>query len=62
MGTRMTNADKLRAMTDEELAIWLTQHCQSCEICAPEYYCDLEAKCADGVLLWLKKEVKNDKH
>ena len=50
----MTNADRIRQMTDEELAKFLTYE----DICAHEkcgfYSCE---KCA---LKWLRKEVSED--
>ena len=37
----MTNADRIRAMTDEELAHWIRRWCQACESCfdCPEVIC-----------------------
>lgn len=40
----ITNADRIRAMTDEELADWFDERCD----CAPPY----------GWLDWLKQEVE----
>lgn len=50
-----TNADTLRAMTDEELAEWIAHpkisYCQ-------HDICDGETDCAECALIWLKQEVK----
>ena len=56
-----TNADRIRSMSDEELAEYLetlTMICSTCiyqnEDCAPIS----NEKCRDGILSWLKSEVK----
>lgn len=55
----MTNGDKIRAMTDEELAIVLSGQCSCCEyqyaMCETEY-----CVCEHGVMEWLQKEVSED--
>ena len=48
---RATNADKIRAMTDEELAEWIA--IQTADPYDPEY--DI-----NGWLNWLKQEVESD--
>lgn len=57
-----TNGDKIRAMTDEELADWLTDGHDNCDICALCSFgaCRLESICEEGVLEWLKQEVIED--
>ena len=55
----MTNGDKIRAMTDEELADKLTDKCAVCAY----HYAECETKfclCEEGVLKWLKQEVQSD--
>lgn len=59
----MTNADKIRAMTDEELAEWVRRygdciltHCCASDICVPTME---DMSCEDWVLEWLKQEVKD---
>lgn len=47
-----TNADRIRAMTDEELAEWINQH-----DCHSNLY-GYDPK--DAILDWLKQEVDND--
>lgn len=48
-----TNADRIRAMTDEELAEWIVHpiisYCQ-------HDICDGEKDCAECALQWLKQE------
>ena len=60
----MTNADRIRAMTDEELAEWIAVHME-CETCM--YFiretglCDypMTYGCKDAMLDWLKQEADN---
>lgn len=53
----MTWGDKIRAMTDEELATWLTDFCcatvgNAADARVAMYHC--------GLLDWLKQEVNNN--
>lgn len=50
-----TNGDKIRAMTDEELADWLTDGHDICDLCRFGT-CRPEFECEKGVLEWLKQE------
>ena len=52
--TQPTNADRIRAMTDEELAEFLAEY--RCTHKAP--HC-MEVNCAQCWLEWLKKEADN---
>ena len=50
-----SNADRIRAMTDEELAEWLDRlitHCND----GPCFNCFMREACLTSVLDWLKKE------
>lgn len=49
---QQTNADRIRAMTDEELAKWISKH--DCHTILYGY----DTK--EAILDWLKQEVKND--
>ena len=52
--TPKTNADAIRGMSDEELAEFLlTHHRNPCKYCIG---CCME--CSEGLLEWLKSEVK----
>lgn len=54
-----SNGDKIRSMTDEELADKLTDKCAVCVY----HYAECETKfciCEEGVLEWLKQEVSED--
>lgn len=52
-----TNADRIRQMTDEELAKIM----RSCSFCAYlDKGCQHNGTCTQGFLEWLKQEVKND--
>ena len=55
----MSNADRIRAMTDEELAEFLTTE-DMCElICSPAPpHCD--GQCKQKMLDWLKQEVSTN--
>lgn len=52
---RMTNADRIRRMSDEELAEWIFEH-TDCIACPQNKDCD--DLCAEHWLEWLKKEVE----
>lgn len=53
--TKSTNADRIRSMTDEELASVITD--DWCEIvCSGTYLCN-DGNCEQHVLKWLKEEV-----
>lgn len=59
----MTNADRIRAMTDEELADWLKY--ERISVCPPDtghIHCNISDICADKKcwLDWLKQEVKDN--
>lgn len=49
----MTNADKIRAMTDEELAYWIM-----CPYDSP--YCTGTDRCIECTLEWLKQPAEDD--
>ena len=55
-----TNADRIRAMTDEELAEWVAYN-TSCETCpvknATDYECH-NTNCATAWGMWLKSPVE----
>lgn len=52
---KLTNADRIRKMTDEELADWITDGHDLCDLCQFST-CRPEFECEKGVLEWLKKE------
>ena len=66
-----TNSDRIRAMTDEELAKWIfiNQAFIFKEMCDSIGYVDYDEKKLDeantknwnNILTWLKQEAKNDK-
>jgi hypothetical protein len=53
----MTNGDKIRAMSDEELAKKL--RCDSCLYQDMKSECE-SSECVHGILAWLRKEVSED--
>lgn len=55
--TIQTNADRIRSMTDEELAKWFCTMCNFGDFCPYQDDCDTNGS---GVLKWLKEEVKDD--
>ena len=57
----MTNADRIRNMTDEELAEYFYKASVNCNMCCP--YSGGRCKsmyitCKDGILEWLGKEAE----
>ena len=58
----MTNGDKIRGMTDEELAEMLDIYDveEVCEHCAHHGDLACHNKCYAGILAWLKQEVEQD--
>lgn len=55
---KKTNGDRLRKMSDEELAELLDN--SQCAHCAYEEGCDDNAECSRGILEWLRKKVDED--
>ena len=59
---KMTNADKIRSMTDEQLADWIMRYVEPCSLCI--YHrngcAPVGSGCEDGRLLWLKQEHKSN--
>ena len=55
---RQTNADRIRNMSDEELAEWINTK-NTCDQCVyqPERLC-MKETCANGVLQWLQSEAE----
>ena len=63
----MTNADRIRAMSDEELAKWIdTVDCYNCDCCVYQRECRFEEDsadkydCVEGRTKWLKQPVRED--
>lgn len=59
----MTNADRIRAMTDEELAFWMTTNvtCCSCPVdldACHNFQISGELSCEEILLDWLKAPVE----
>lgn len=53
----ITNADRIRSMTDEELAEWLAKHNERSAVCPNFGAHDCQASCRKCWLDWLKQEV-----
>lgn len=51
-----TNADRIRSMSDEELAEWLDHHV-SCARCPLYGKCISYKTCSENLQAWLKEEV-----
>ena len=54
----MTNADRIRAMTDEEMAGWLIEHIdcgEGCPVFSTECH-QREHDCEGDLLDWLRQE------
>lgn len=58
----MTNGDRIRAMTDEELAAFVCKRCQDCSpiTCPGTELCNGADGPANGMVKWLKQPVKED--
>ncbi len=59
----MTNADRIRAMTDEELAAEIVLLHTTCELCAKNEMCGGMlgiAMCVEGVRDWLKQPAEEE--
>ena len=54
-----TNADKIRSMTDEQLADWLTDTID-CWYCPTYQECTSVKSCDNALLAWLKMERKEN--
>lgn len=55
----ITNADRIRAMSDEELANWITSIEQDAP-CPPDGSCScVKSNCMKGWLGWLQEEAKS---
>ena len=54
----MTNADRIRQMTDEELASFSI--CAEITLAQKDYKCPDVDSCFECQLAWLKQEVQND--
>lgn len=54
---RKTNADRIRNMTDEELAKWFCSMCNFGDFCPYQDDCDTNGS---GILKWMKEEVKDE--
>lgn len=58
---RVTNADRIRSMSDEELSEFIGKFLESmsdCENCPAKTEVFLCVSCADEILDWLRKEVE----
>ena len=57
-----TNADRIRAMSDEELSVWLIRLHTICECCAVLEECETmqsDVVCRQHIEDWLKQPVKD---
>lgn len=53
-----TNADRIRSMTDEELAEWMAKYCERKTVFCPNFGAhDCQESCEQCWLDWLKQEV-----
>ena len=60
---KQTNADRIRNMSDEELAEWINTK-STCEQCAyePENLCiKPRTTCTNGILKWLQSEAEQER-
>lgn len=65
---KQTNADRIRAMNDEELLDLFRPGVTSCPSCPADAFCDqnythyadITVKCRDVISAWLKQEVTDN--
>lgn len=56
--SKQTNADRIRNMSDEELAEWISTK-DTCGQCAYELECVcMKVPCTNGILKWLQSEAE----
>ena len=55
----VTNGDRIRQMSNEELADMLNGHCEFC-VCAMQLGPTCETSCGTGIKAYLDMEVAND--
>lgn len=55
---KQTNAERIRNMEDDELAIWLCENIKVCSECIAEGFCKPTGEQANGMLEWLKQDAK----
>lgn len=65
LGDPLTNADRIRAMTDEELAEWILAgvSCDPCDYCKHSSVHCISYQCKsdeETILEWLRQPVKED--
>ena len=58
----LTNAQKIRAMSDEELGVWICKHALSCGCCVGVELCRRDDGIANGAVKWLQMQAEEDKH
>ena len=59
---KMTNAQKIRSMTDEELGVWICKHALSCGCCVGVELCRSDDGIANGAVKWLQQPAEEDDH
>ena len=59
---KMTNADRIRAMSDEELGVWICKHALSCGCCVGVELCRRDDGIANGAVKWLQMQAEEDDH
>lgn len=57
-----TNADRIRAMSDKELGVWICKHALSCGCCVGVELCRSDDGIANGAVKWLQQSAEEDDH
>lgn len=57
----MTNYERIKEMSAEEIETLLLSNCKYCIYCGKNCIHNRKMKCTDGVIKWLNSEVKNEK-
>lgn len=58
----MTNANRIRAMSDEELGVWICKHALSCGCCVGVELCRRDDGIANGAVKWLQMQAEEADH
>lgn len=57
----MTNYEKIKAMSVEEMARWIDETIATrCDACPAEKICGIELSCVSTIIKWLDSEVEED--
>ena len=56
----LTNAQKIRAMSDEEVGVWICKHALSCGCCVGAELCNRDDGIGNGAVKWRQQPAEED--